>query len=295
MDVALTQRPFLILRERITALFIPFIPILFLLGVFVFQFGAFDPHTLLNATDYYLGGNIHLSSSDLLMYDTFGANALMPIIRLGTVAERTKITDFIEHFPSSYPFDFEFVNFFIVFATLFLGFLSYAMVSRVVYALRNDLPDKFGLRGINHNSIALCLLVTLLVLIVSSFSLVGFRLMMLITFGMYFTLSIPHAALGDPVGESFYKAFKFLANGMGRLIEMYLNCMGIAILAPVGLLIFFIPLLLNLQVAFITDILKMMLGLFSVVFALFFQQALCSSAIYDFREEFDRRAKRREV
>lgn len=295
MDIGLTLRPFLFIRERITVLFIPFIPILFLLIIFSTQLGAVDPHTLLNATDYYIGGDIHLSSSDLILYDQFGAMALLPIIRLGGVAEKTTVTDLVEYFPTSFPLEFQFVNFFIVFVTIFLGYMSYAMVSAVIYALRNDEKSKFGLKAINPSSIVLSLVATSLVLFISSFSLVGFKLMLLITFGMYFTLSIPHAAIGDPVGESLYKAFKFLTTGMGDLVQMYINSMGAAILAPVGLLIFFFPLLLNLAPGFLTDMIKILLGLFSVVFALFFQQSLCSSVVFDFRDKLEKRTRRREI
>lgn len=293
MDVPLSLKPFLVLRQRISVIFVPFIPLLFLILVFFTQFDAKDAHTLLNATDYYIGGNIHLSSADLVKYDKFGANALMPLIRLGVIAEKTSVTALFDHFPTSFPFDFEFVNFFIVYLTLTLGFLSYAMVARVVYALRYDFKDKFGFKAVNSNSITLCLIAAGVVLLLSSFTLVGFRLMLLITFGMYFTLSIPHAALGDPVGESLYKAVKFLTTGMGEMVQMYINCMGAAILTPVALLIFFLPLLLNLEQSPFTDMLMMLLGLFSVVFALFYQAALCSSVIYDFREDLEKKVRRR--
>jgi hypothetical protein len=157
--------------------------------------------------------------------------------------------------------------------------LSYAVIARSIY---NVLFEGSGsaIGGINIATIILSMLASFLMIFISSFSLGGFKLVLILNFGIFFTFSMPYAASGEPLGESIFKGFKFLSKNLGKVVATYIGSMGAAIMAPIALLIFTTPLLVNLESNTVTTLLKIFLGLFSVMFALFYQMALCSVAVF---------------
>ena len=264
--------PFKILRKRISILATPAIPIVFLVLVLLLQGQGSSPTKLLNSIDNYLGGNIYLSAANLTSYNDLSTNVLIPLIRLGGIASQTDSGGI----PSGGD-----KNFVIVFITLFLGFLSYAMVSRAVFESKIRSYSFLGIAGITSATVILSFLATFLIIFISSFSLGGFKLLLVINFGLFFTFSIPYAASGQPLGESIYDGFRFLTRNLGKVVAVYVVCMGVAIMAPIGLLLFTTPLILNLNSVTVTILLKIFLGLFSITFGLFFQQALCALAVFE--------------
>jgi hypothetical protein len=190
---------------------------------------------------------------------------------VGGIAEKTDIRELFGPDPS---------NFAVIFVTLVLAFISYAMVSRAVYSIKANVPSAMGLRGITPASVALSVAAAFLMLFISSFSLGGFKLMLVITFGIYFTFSIPYAAAGDPLGESIIKGFKFMSQRMSRIIVCFVGCMGAAIMVPIALMIFTTPLIMNVEPQ-MTVVLRLGIGLLAIVFGLFYQMALCAAAAFE--------------
>ena len=267
--------PFRVLRKDIKLVLIPALPIIFLMIFLIFN-GSGEPQMLLNDTDSYLGGTLFLSAADLTAYNELSTNIQLPLIRLGGIAEKTSIGELVS---GSNP-----ANFILIFTILTLGFLSYSLVSRAVY---NMVEEKEGsmILGINGPSIILSLLASFLILFIASFALAGFKLLLVLSFGAYFTFSIPYAAAGQPLGESIFSGFGFLSKNMPKMVSSYIGSMGIAIMAPVALLIFTTPILLNLDSPIVTTLLRIFLGLFAVVFALFYQMCLCAGAVFTTKEQ----------
>jgi len=287
--VDLILSPFNVLRRRIAAMFIPAIPLIFLLAFLFMGRGAFTSEDLVNKTDQYLGMNLHLSAANLTAFDNMSTDIQMPLIRLGGIAEKTDIRELMGPDPA---------NFLAIYMVLFLGFISYAMISRVVYAIKQDEGSMFGLEGINVATISLAAIAAFFMVFISSFSLGGFKLMLVISFGTYFTFSIPFAAAGEPVGESIFRGFKFLSSGMSKIMISYLGSMGAAVMVPVALQVFTAPLGANLEPGTVTNLMKLAIGLFSVVFALFFQMALCATVAlenYEKKEAVEKKPKEEEV
>jgi hypothetical protein len=259
--------PFKVMRRNIALVLAPALPIAFLVAFLVLS-GSGSLPELLESTDSYLGGTLYLSAANLTAYNEFSSNVQLPLIRLGGIAVRTDIRE-----AGSDP-----ANFLLIFSILILGFLSYAVVCRAVHAQISGSGDS-GILGINPASIILSIVAAFLMVFISSFSLAGFALLLTIGFGVYFTFSIPFAARGDPLGESIFQGFGFISKNMGKIVASYIGSMGIAIMAPIGLLLFTTPLLINLESETVTTALKITLGLFAVIFALFYQMALCAGAV----------------
>ncbi len=268
--------PFKIARKRIGLVLVPAIPVLFLMAYFVMMGGVGEPTALLEKTDEYLGGTMYLSAANLTAFNELSTNVQIPIIRLGGIAEVSDISEL--NSPLS-------ANFLLVFTVLFLGFVSYAVVARSVSSLIGQDKKGSSLKGINPATIVLSLIAAFLMIFITSFSLGGFKLLLMINFGLFFTFSIPFAAAGEPLGESIFKAFRFMSKNLGRVIASYIGCMGAAIMIPIGLLIFTTPLILNLDSVTVTTLLKLFLGLLSLVFALFYQMALCAAAVFGEKED----------
>jgi hypothetical protein len=267
--------PFKVMRKNIGLVLVPALPILFLVAFLIIS-GANTPDSLLTETDSYLGGTLFLSAADLTAYNDLSTNIQLPLIRLGGIAEKTDIRELI--------YNTDPANFILIYVVLVLAFMSYSVISRSIYNLINKNNDS-GVLGINQATVILSLIAGFLVLFISSFSLAGFKLLLVIAFGTYFTFSIPFAAAGKPLGESIFQGFTFLSKNPGKVIASYLGSMGIAIMAPVALLIFTTPLLVNVGSASVVTILKILLGLFAVIFALFYQMVLCSSAAFATKEQ----------
>jgi hypothetical protein len=262
--------PFRVLRKQIGLMLVPGLPI-FVLIAFIFMAGVTGPAGLLRATDSYLGGNIYFSAADLTAYGDFSTHVQLPMIRLGGIAENASLRNLAGQ---------GLIDIILVMFILMLGFLSYSMVSRSVYNMvKNDTASM--ITAINPATMILAAVASFLMIFISSFSLAGFELILTIAFGIYFTFSIPYAAIGEPLGESIFKGFGFISNNMGRIVASYIGSMGIAIMAPIGLLVFTTPLLVNLNSPTVTDMLKIFLGLVSVMFALFYQMALCAMAVFE--------------
>jgi hypothetical protein len=192
----------------------------------------------------------------------------MPQVRLGGIADKTDIREFLGG--SS-------INFIRIFITLFLGFLSYAMVSRAVYSIKNDQKTFFGVKGINRGTVVLSAAAAFFLLFVCSFTLGGFKLMVVVGLGAYFTFAMPFAAIGQPLGESVFQGFKFLSQNLPKVIACYICCVGAAIMVPVGMVVFLGPLVMNLEPG-MTTLMRTLIGLFAIVFGLFYQMALCANA-----------------
>jgi hypothetical protein len=265
MDLLLA--PFNVMRRDIAVILVPAIPILFLMVFLVLPQSGWTQMGVLNQTDRYLGGTLYLSAANITAFDSLAADLQMPLVRLGGIADRTNIREFTGG---------SMVNFLLIFVTLTLGFLSYAMVSRAVYAIRNGQKAYFGTKGINASSIALSAIAAFFLLFICSFSLGGFKLMLVVSFGAYFTFAIPFAATGQPVGESIFQGFKFLSQNMPKMIACYICCVGAAIMIPVGMLVFLGPLIMNLEPG-MTTTMRTVMGLFAIMFGLFYQMALCAS------------------
>jgi|GEM_PF-1749853 len=270
--VTLLLFPFKVMRERIATIIIPAIPIVMLLLLLTMQFGVGSVQETLVRSDDYLGGEIYLAAANLTAYNDLAPNTLMPLIRLSGMAANTRIQDF--YGPTK-------ANFLTVFIVIFLGYLSYAMVSRIVYEMEREKKTYLGLAGVNAASITLSFVGALFILFVSSFALAGLELALTVNFGLFFTFMIPYAAMGKPLGESMYRGFRFASGNLGKVVSAYIACMGIAIMAPVGLLLFTTPIIVNLNSPTVIAAMKLILGLLSVSFALFYQQTLCSGVVMD--------------
>lgn len=271
--------PLKVLRKSFGSILVPSIPILFLvMYILSAEGGVAGPTDLMVKTDYYLGGNMYLAAANLTAYQELSTNIQIPLIRLGGIAERTNISAILGG-----PGTAEFI---MAFTVLFFGFLSYAMVARVVHSLQTDKHEMFGFAAINGASIVLSVLGAFLMLFFASFYLGGLKLLVVVGFGIYFTFSIPFAAIGQPLGESMYKGFKFVSSGMSRIVASYLACMGASVMIPIGLLLFTTPLIVNLPASQtgLATLLRVFLGLFSVVAALFYQMSICATAIFGLEE-----------
>lgn len=262
--------PFRLMRKKIIVAAIPAISIVVLLAFLVLVNGVKEPEPLLNATDYYLGETVYLSGANLVSFNNMSTNVQIPLIRLGIMAEKARIQELAGPDPK---------NFIFVFTILWLGFISYAMVANSVYKIESGMGSPRGFAGINAASIILAASAAFFMLFVSSFSLGGFKLFLIISFGTYFTFSIPYAASGQPLGESIFRGFRFMSK-LGRIVESYIGCMGAAIMVPIALMIFTAPIIMNMESQELTTLLKLVLGLFAVVFALFYQMALCAAAVF---------------
>jgi hypothetical protein len=263
--------PFVVLRRRVGTLLPPAISILFLVAFLILVGGIREPKALLEKTDYYLGGTLYLSAANLTAYNDVSTNIQIPLIRLGGIAEKTNIGELMGANPP---------NFLLVFIVLFLGFISYSMVARIVYDFKLNNPSFLGLTGINVATVFLSLMAAFLMIFISSFYWGGLKLLVMINFGIFFTFIIPYAAAGEPLGESVYRGFKFISQNLGRVVATYIGCMGVAIMVPIALLLFTTPLIINLESTTVATLLKIFLGLVSIIFALFYQMVLCSAAIF---------------
>jgi len=268
---ALLLYPFKLLRKKMILVFVPILPIVVLLAFLIFGTGATEPNTLLNATDSYLGETIYLSAANLTSFNNISTNVQIPLMRLGVIAEKAHIQELMGPDPK---------NVLLVFTILWLGFISYAIIANSVYSLEMGMKSPRGFAGINIASLILAAVAAFFMLFISSFSLGGFKLLLIIGFGSYFTFSIPYAASGQPLGESIFQGFKFMSSNLGKIVESYIGCMGAAIMVPIALLIFTAPIIINMESQTVTTTLKLALGLFSVVFALFYQMALCAGAVF---------------
>jgi len=103
------------------------------------------------------------------------------------------------------------------------------------------------IRGINPATIILSIIGAFLMLFIASFTFAGFSLMIVIIFGVYFTFAIPYAATGRALGESLFLGWRFFSTHLGRTVGCYVASMGVAIMAPIALLIFINPLLANIS------------------------------------------------
>jgi len=281
MELALY--PFTVVKKYAPALFIPLIAIIFLIGASMYGSGNTEFADIQSIVDHQFGSNVSFAASDLTQYDKIGANGLIPIIRLGGITKaldaegiQTAVVSLQHGIISP-----ELVSFLIIFITLFLAYITYAMVSNVVFSLKNNKDPKFGIGGLNRVTVAISFCAALVVIFISSFSMVGFELVLLLNFGIFFTLAIPGAAAGQKFGESFFDAFDFFRFNLKKLVVMYLLCMGVAISAQIGLLIVFMFPLSVIDPS-VVPAMKTVLSLFGIVFALFFQYVVCSRAVYDF-------------
>lgn len=274
--------PFKILRKKIYSLVIPLIPILFLLVSIMLVTNEFGLDQTLEKTDFYFGGLIYLSTSDLTQYDNIGGDGLIPIIRLGGITKGASIENFDEVYN-------EFITMGLtpaisiklaIFLTLFLAYLCYAMISRRVSDLKKR-KESYGVQGINPPTIILSLIAAFLIMFISSFSLQGFQLVLLLNLCVFFALWIPHAAAGASLGESIYRGFNFFRFNLRGLITLYLLCMGVAIAVPVGLLLVFMFPISVLNISILPAV-KLILFLFGITFTLYYQFVVCSRAALDF-------------
>jgi len=265
--------PFMLLRRKIAVILAPVIPILFLLLYIVFAKDTTTSSGLMNQTDYYLDGTMYFAIGDLMSYDNLSTNLQLPLIKLGGIAERADIRDIGTNSP----------DFMLALMVLTFGFLSYAVVARAVYLMNKEPNTKEAgmIAGINIATIILSLVAALLMIFVASFTLGGFKLMLMLSFGIYFTFSIPYAAAGRPLGESLFQGFSFASSKLGKIVPAYIGSMGAAIMVPIALLMFTGPLLVNLESTTVTTLVKLSVGLFSLVFALFYQMALCAEAVFN--------------
>lgn len=253
-------------------MFVPAVPIIFLIAYIFMSSNITTAGDLLTATDSYLGGNIYFSSANLTAYDSLSTNIQMPIIRLGIVSENANIKGFLGG---------DILGATIVLAILVLGFLAYSVVARAIYEMGSD-QKASALKGINGATIVLAIVTSLLMMFVSSFYLGGFKLIIIINFGMLFTFMIPYAASGRPLGESLFSGFKFATGNLGKVVSAFIGSMGAVIMIPVGLLIFTTPILANLPASqqTVANLLKLGLGLFAIMFSLFYQMALCAGIVF---------------
>lgn len=260
---------------------------MFLIGATTWGSGFHSFSEISKTVDYHFGAELNFAVSDLTQYDQIGANGLIPIIRLGGITHGIHVDEIkaaynslITGVPSP-----QLVSVIIVMITLFLGYLSYAMVSRIVLSLRNGLPVKMlGIQGITLSSTAISFCAAVVVLLIASLSMQGFELVLMLNFGVFFAIAIPHAAAGEKFGDSFFMAFDFIKFNFSRLITIYLLSMGVAIAAQIGLLIVFMfP--LSVIDASVVPTMKLLLGLFGVIFALFYQFVVCSRSVYEFTRQ----------
>lgn len=271
--------PFKILSKNVAAVLIPAIPIIFLIAFLMTSDGGIQSSgELLEKTDFWLAGDIKLSSANITAYSEISTNVQLPLIRIGGIAEKTNINEI----GSS-----NFGNFHIAFIVIFLTFISYAMISRIAYAQAVGESSFFGLSGINKASVALAFLSAFFTIFFSSFYVGGLKLLIVINFGLFFCFFMPYAASGRPLGSSIYKGTMFYWGTMGKVVAAYVGGMGVAILAPIVLLSLIAPLIVNLppEQATLATYMKIFLGLFAIVFGLFYQMALCASIVFEKDDE----------
>jgi hypothetical protein len=269
----LSLYPFAMLRKQIGLLVITAIPIIFILTAATYASGDYSMQNVLGTSDRYFGGNIHLSATDLAKYDQIGGDGLIPIIRFGGVTKVVQGT----------PLDQvsqDIAKFFVVYLAVFIAYMAYAVISRSVFDSKQARAS-WGLRGITPSTVGLSLLGAFVVMFFSMFAMQGFQLVLLLNFGVFFALSIPIAATGESMGESLYKGFDFLRFNLSGVVQMYLLSMGAAIAAPIGLLIVFMfPLsVLDPSMAVVP---QLIISLFGIAFALFYQFVVCARSVYEF-------------
>jgi hypothetical protein len=272
--------PFSILRRQILSLAIPLLPLLFILISFMYLSGDMHLSSALDVSDKLFGGNLYLSATDLQKYDVLGANALFPIMRLGGITKEANLSQVFLNNP------LETAKVTLIFLAIFFGYLCYAVVSRIVFELKMGAEHSQGLLGINPATVAMSFLAAIVVLFISSFSLQGFQIVLLLNFGVFFVLAMPLAAAGAAFGESFYKAFEFMRLNLRDVVRMYLLCAGVAVSVPIGLMIIFMfPLsVLSGPATVYAKIMVMLLGL---SFALFYQYVVCSRLVLDWSRKTD--------
>ena len=269
----LASYPFQLLRRYFAALLVPLIAIAFLIVA-----SMVTTQTDVNSTFAIVGShfnqNITTSATDFTKYAKIGGNGLFPIMRLGGIANNISFT-------TAFANQQQALDTVIVFLTIFLGYLTYAMVSRLVYEHKNNSEISFwGWKGINPATTALSLIGAFVVVFFSALSLSGFELALLLNFGVFFLIAIPIAATGETVGESFYWAFKFLQFHLDSLVTMYLLCAGIAIATPIGLLLIFLFPLSVIQPSAVPAF-NLAISLLGVSFALYYQFAVCAKEVFD--------------
>lgn len=276
--------PFVVVRKRPYSLLIPLIPLIFLLVISASGGGV---ENLTNTVDYYFGTNISASATDLAQYNQIGANGLIPIMRLGGVTKALDAAGLKTAAGSLLRGEITppLITFIVILITIFLGYVSFAMVSRVVLALKSG-KTCYGIRGINFGTVLLSFMAALVVVLISAFSIKGFELVLLLTFGAFFAFAIPIASAGEPVLESIYKAFDFMQKKIGSLITVYILSMGIAIAAQIGFLVVFMFPLSVLDKSLVPG-LELGLSLVGVLFALFYQFVICARAVYDYNKKIE--------
>jgi len=262
----LSVYPFKLLRKRFASLIIAFVPVFFLIVASVHMAGDYSVSAVNDKMNLYFGGDIHLSGTNPALYDKIGGDGLPPVMRLGGI---TKIIDV---------YSFASVGGAIVFITLVLAYLSFAMVSSLVFSHGKKHSRGFG---INFATLSLAVIAALVIMVISVFSLNGFQLVLLLNFGIIFLVAVPLAANGVPLGESFYQSFNFMRYNLRKLVHIYLLSMGVAIAAPIGLLIVFMfP--LSVLNASVQEVARILLSLFGITFALYYQFASASRMVYEF-------------
>ncbi len=279
--VDLSIYPFMAMKKKISLLIIPFIAIAFVILSFCWIQGSYSLHSVGKATDELFGGSIELSGTDPAKYDEIGADGLIPIMRFGGITKTVNLQQGIIN-------GIEKTKIIIVLIALVLQYLAFAVVSRTVFNMKNGI-NRIGTKGINSSTLLLSILAALTVVVISSFSMQGFQLVLLLNFGVIFALAIPHAAAGDSTGESFYQASEFMRFNLRGLVTLYLLCMGVAITAPIGLLlIFMFP--LSVLSKEIVPYAKWGLSMLGISFALAYQFIITSRAVYDFHRKIDTKA-----
>ncbi|MBI4214808.1 hypothetical protein HY546_02330 [archaeon] len=275
--------PFRVLRSTFTPLLIAIVPLIFLLAASAAGSGKPSFEQIKSEIEYNFGSNASFAASDLTQYNQIGANALIPMIRLAGITKAVRADDFFQAFDdlSNARITPRLVSFTIVLLTLFLGYLAYSMVSRIIFNLKSSMPAGLGLEGITPNTVAISAIAAFVVMFISAFSLEGFELVFLLNFGVFFAIAIPAAAAGDSFGKSFFHAINFFRFNLAGFVTLYLLSFGVAIATQVGLLVIFLfP--LSIVDARVVPLMKVVLTLTGIAFSLYYQFAISSNAVYDF-------------
>lgn len=274
--------PFELFRQHFLAFAVACVSIVFLIGSVVYVYDKYQPSELASFVESFFGEGLN-QSVDLTAYNQIGANAVPPVMRLGGVANQLSTSD-INTATANIArgvFDNTTIKFLIIFVTLFLGYAGYALVSRMVFELKSGNKPFLGLKGLNPASLLLCFIATALLSLFAAFSLQGFEVVLMLNFCVPLSFAIPLAASGLGVGESLYQAFNFIRASIRRIAGVYILCMGVAISAPIALLLVFMFPLSVIHASAVPTV-KLFLSLFGVCFALFYQYAVCSRAVLDF-------------
>ncbi len=273
----LVTYPFIMLKKKISLILLPALVICFLLSASVY----FSNEDIFSVTERFFGGEISLSATNISKYDEIGADGIIPIMRFGGITKGITTSQVVEFF--SNPFSNIIVL--LVFVSLFLQYLVFAVVSRAVFNFKNKYNSSC-FKGLTFSSIALAFIASVVVFFISSFSLQGFQLVLLLNFAVIFALAIPNAAAGDSIGEALFNAFDFLRFNLRGVIRVYLLSMGVALAVPIGLLLVFtFP--LSVLSPIIVPYFNILLTILGISFALVYQFIICSREVYDFHRKVE--------